>query len=101
MKTMPDETPTLCAGIPPKILDGLRNYGLHHREPGSFLSAVLANDLIRAVCGADPESLAAIRQIALYVYNALPSQSWGSTQKFVAWLYPPMSPEEMLNDPRR
>jgi hypothetical protein len=30
--------------------------------------------------------LAAIRQIVLYVYNALPSPCWGSQEKVEAWL---------------
>ena len=83
---LPDETDSLIAGIPLPILEGLREYGLHHVSPGGFLHAVLCNNLHEAVCRADVESLAAIRQIVLYVYNAMPSPCWGSPENVEAWL---------------
>lgn len=83
---LPDETDSLIAGIPLPILAGLREYGLHHVPVGGFLHAVLCNNLHEAVCRADVGSLAAIRQIVLYVYNAMPSASRGSREKVEAWL---------------
>lgn len=83
---LPDEDDSLIAGIPLPILDGLRQYGLHHVPVGGFLKAVLCNNLHEAVCRADVGSLAAIRQIVLYVYNVMPSACWGSREKVEAWL---------------
>jgi hypothetical protein len=83
---LPDENDSLIAGIPLPILEGLREYGLHHAPVGGFLHAVLCNNLVEAVCRADEGGLAAIRQIVLYVYNAMPSTCWGSREKVAAWL---------------
>ena len=83
---LPDETDSMIAGIPLPILEGLREYGLHHVPAGGFLHAVLCNNLHEAVCRADVDSLAAIRQIVLYVYNVMPSPCWGSQEKVQAWL---------------
>lgn len=81
-----EETDSLIAGIPLPILEDLRNYGLHHVPVSGFLHAVLCNNLHEAVCRADVDSLAAIRQIVLYVYNAMPSPCWGSPEMVEAWL---------------
>src|ERR1700722_14668230 len=83
---LPDENDSLIAGIPLPILKGLREYGLHHVPTSEFLRAVLCNNLQEAVCQADIDSLAAIRQIVLYVYNAMPSPCWGCPEKVEAWL---------------
>ena len=83
---LPEENDSLIAGIPLPILEGLRKYGLHHLPVGGFLYAVLCNNLHQAVCRADVGSLAEIRQIVLYVYNAMPSPCWGSPEKVEAWL---------------
>lgn len=83
---LPDEEPGMCSGIPPLILRGLRNYGLHHIRTGSFLQAVLENNLIETLCRGDSGSNEALPHIVNYVYNALPSQSWGSKEKVEAWI---------------
>lgn len=53
---------------------------------GAFLQAVLENDLQGAIGRADPESLAGIKGIVAYVYNALPDKCWGSKENVAAWL---------------
>lgn len=49
-------------------------------EPGSFLMAVLTNDLVGAVGRADVENIKRIPEIVRYVYNHLPSGCWGSNE---------------------
>lgn len=44
--------------IPQRMRDSLRRYFLHGIRPGSFLTAVVENDLFGAVRHADPENLA-------------------------------------------
>ena len=83
---LPDETQSMLVGMPPRILEGLRRYAIHHQEVGSFLRAVLENNLTEAVCRADPESLAALRIIVIYVYNCLPASCHGSPEAVKAWL---------------
>jgi hypothetical protein len=83
---LPDETPELAAAVPTHLLPGLRAYGTSRVEPGRFLRAVLENDLQGAIARADPESLAAMRGICQYVFNALPGLCWGSKEKVAAWL---------------
>lgn len=83
---LPDETESLVAGVPPHLLEGLRGYAVDHRPVGGFLTAVLENDLMRAVVTADVDSLACLLGIVHYVYNALPSGCHGSPEKVKAWL---------------
>jgi hypothetical protein len=56
--------------------------------PGSFLSAVICNDL-REACGrADMLSRVQLFDLVVWFYNYAPSNSWGSPEKFEAWLRP-------------
>jgi hypothetical protein len=83
---LPDETPSLVAGVPPHLISGLREYALHGEPVGLFLTAVLSNNLAVAVGRADDESLAELRGIVSYVYNAMPSRCWGSPERVKAWM---------------
>ena len=53
---------------------------------GSFLTAVMENNLARAIASADLENRRDIVEIVLYVYNNIPSIAWGSPEKVEAWL---------------
>ena len=46
--------------------------------PGSFLSAVLCNDLFGAINRADYENLKMIPAIVQFIYNRVPSECWGN-----------------------
>lgn len=73
--------------IPEHLREGLLGYFVHHEATGGFLMAVLSNDLMRAVCNADAESRAALRDICLWVYNdAEPGGASGSPEKVRAHL---------------
>lgn len=71
--------------VSPVIIDSLKMYIDHGIMPGSFLAAVLTNDLFGAMGFADSYNRATIFQITSYIYNNLPSDSWGSVEKVSAF----------------
>lgn len=57
----------------------------HASMPGSFLSAVLSNDLMEALSRADIENARSLPQYATYLFNYAPWDCYGSPEKFKAW----------------
>jgi hypothetical protein len=53
--------------------------------PGSFLLAVLENDLVESLGRADSYNRATLFQICQYVYHCLPTEAWGSPEKVQKW----------------
>ena len=80
--------PFLVRGIelPAKVRTCLDYYALTGQISSGFLAAVLCNDLSKAVSFADSSNLAALPAIVGYVYNELPSDSWGNEAKVCAWI---------------
>lgn len=74
------------AGLPESLRDGMRCYIEDHRETGSFLRAVLSNDLRGACERADDGNQRALFDIVAWVYNEAPSTCWGSPTAVAAWL---------------
>jgi hypothetical protein len=72
--------------IPEYTMNALNLYVEHGIVPGSFLCAVLENNLVRAVGRADRENLAALPDIVKYIYNELPSTCWGSPARVNEYL---------------
>jgi hypothetical protein len=72
--------------IPEHLKESLHGYARYKVPTGGFLRAVLANDLVGAFSKGDKESLAALKDIASYVYNELPSDCWGSYKIVNEWL---------------
>lgn len=66
--------------------ESLIRYRDHGIEPGGFLSAVLENDLMGALGRADSYNRATIFQITQFVYNDMPSISWGSRKIVKSYL---------------
>lgn len=73
--------------IPDKTLQSLRAYiaGQHPYPFGSFVTAVLANDLVGAIGQADEENRMIILDYAMFLYNEMPWRTgnperdfWGS-----------------------
>ena len=70
----------------PAIAEALDRWGSgEHPFVGDFLRAVLENDLAGAVSRADPENLAALKDIVTYVHTELPALSHGSPADCTAW----------------
>lgn len=74
-----------AVGVPEGLVDGLCLYVVHGIIPGSFLTAVLSNDLMEAFARADLTSRAGMFQIVSFLYNECPSASWGSKEKLLEW----------------
>jgi hypothetical protein len=55
-------------------------------EPGSFMMAVLTNDLYGAVCRADTVNKQHLPEIIKFVLNELPPGSYGSVANVRLWL---------------
>jgi hypothetical protein len=53
--------------------------------PGSFLSAIITNDLKGAVGAADNKNIRLIPEYVFYFYNYCPSSCWGSPEKASEW----------------
>lgn len=71
--------------IPERIKQAIDNHVFVGRPCGSFITAVLENDLRGAMGHADPESLAALPSIVSYCYNNIPGHCWGSKEVVKAW----------------
>lgn len=73
-------------GIPEACADGLALYIAAKIAPGSFVTAVLENDL-REACGrADSQNRHLLFNYMSFLYNDAPSNCWGSRQKVSEWL---------------
>lgn len=71
--------------LPVHMQEGAIGYVLHGYHPGSFLSAVLRNDLISAAENADEQNKHALYEWAVFVYNAVPVAARGSREAIENW----------------
>ena len=69
-----------------QMMDSIRNYIDRKIPAGSFLSAVICNDLVSAVSNADDENIKNIPAFASYFYQYAPTSCWGSLEKMKIWL---------------
>jgi len=63
------------------LYGALERYYNHGIMPGSFLTSFLENDLCGAFGRADIINSANLKNIVGYIYNHMPSNSWGSREK--------------------
>jgi hypothetical protein len=73
-------------GISEHMMGAIRRYIDDRIPPGSFLEAVICNDLQNAVGCADDTNLHNLPAFVGYFYNEAPSTCWGSREKYEAWL---------------
>jgi hypothetical protein len=71
--------------LPQHMREGAVGYVLYGWEPGSFLQAVLRNDLIDAAANADDVNKYALHMWAVFVYNAVPAAARGSADAIRLW----------------
>jgi len=64
----------------------MRRYLEEGVPPGSFLSAVLANNLVQAFARADETNRAAMFRFAMFLHNEAPLDAWGSEQAVRDWV---------------
>lgn len=72
--------------VPLETADQIVHYIHNGVQPGSFVRAVLENDLITAVRKGDIENRAALSRIVEYLYNTCPRGAWMSEAQVEAWL---------------
>lgn len=71
--------------IPGHMRQGIKDYILHGYPPGGFLTALLRNDFMSAAGKADSENAAALIGWARFLYNHVPSGSYGSPEAVERW----------------
>ena len=69
-----------------QMMGAIERYIEHGMEPGSFLTAVICNDLFGACGRADAENLRNIPAFVAYFYNEVPSSCFGSPERMKAWM---------------
>jgi hypothetical protein len=72
--------------IPSYMREGLRLYVANGCPPGSFLRAVLENDLMRALGQADDTNMANLPAYGNFLYNHVPVACYGSPEKVREWI---------------
>lgn len=72
--------------IPPHTKEALDRYAKDKIPTGSFLYAVLTNNLFEAVRRADIYNIGGLPVIVSYIYNELPSACRGSKEIVERWL---------------
>jgi hypothetical protein len=65
----------------PDTFQTLERYYLKGYDPGSYMLAVLTNDLFGAMGAGDSESLFELNHLCTYIYSYLPASAWGSKEK--------------------
>lgn len=74
------------AYIPKHMTGAVKQYIEDGIPPGSFLTAVICNDLKEAVGRADHINIQALPNIVSWFYINAPRECWGSPEKFEAWI---------------
>ena len=72
--------------IPDYMRGGIERYINDHIRPGSFLTAIISNDLKEAIFCADDFNLNNLPAYVAYFYNETDSRCWGSKEKMEAWI---------------
>lgn len=73
-------------GIPEHMIGGLVRYIVHGIPPGSFLTAVLSNDLMEALGRADDVNRYCLHRYGQFLYSVAPSGCFRSPEAFDAWV---------------
>ena len=81
----PDFRKDLADKVPEHLRDGLARYVIHGIVPGSFLCAVLGNDLHGAIRYGDDDSLAGIKSIITFLWNSTPAACFGTAARVDEW----------------
>ena len=72
--------------LPAHMRASAQEYVEHGYLSGSFLTAVLENNLVEALGQADGINREMIFQWGLWLYSNCPAPAWGSKEKVAAWI---------------
>jgi hypothetical protein len=75
--------------VPAHLHEGLLRYVQDGILPGSFLQAVLCNDLREAVSRADPFAFVGLPALITFLEYHAPIPAWGSRRRVLAWTTTP------------
>ena len=82
---MSAEYATMIHLIPDYMQAGMLRWIEHGIPPGSFLEAVIKNDLMHAFEKADSTNEHCMRDYVIFLYNYAPSDCFGSKEAYGAW----------------
>lgn len=71
--------------VPDHTREALENYLIRGYPPGSFLKAVLCNDLVGATGRADATNLQHLKSIVTWIVNNVPINAWQSEERVYNW----------------
>lgn len=74
------------SGLPESLQDGMRLYIEDRIPTGSFMLAVLSNDLLTACERADDVNRYRLFDIVDWLYNEAPRECWRSPEAVKTWL---------------
>jgi hypothetical protein len=86
MKTMSWSETVDWGQIPERMRGGIVRYVENGIKPGSFLYAVICNDLMLAVGKADYENIRLLPAYARLLYQYFPPGSHGSAERAKLWM---------------
>ena len=72
--------------LPAHMRQGTKNYIENGVLPGSFLQAVICNDLFGAIRKADDINIQRLEDWLLFFYSDAPDGCYGSKEKMIAWI---------------
>ena len=73
--------------VPREYFEPISNYLVYGFEPGSFFTALLANDFFRAMQHSHPaNSVPKLKHLTGWIESAVPFEAFGSYQKVTDWL---------------
>lgn len=72
--------------VPDHMWGGVSRYFLQGIPGGSFMTALLSNNLMEAFACADDENAANMRRWCQFLYNHAPVGSYGSPERVGNWL---------------
>jgi Txe/YoeB family toxin of Txe-Axe toxin-antitoxin module len=73
--------------VPREYFEPISNYLVYGFEPGSFFTALLANDFFRAMQHSHPgNSIPELKHLTSWIESAAPFEAFGSYQKVTNWL---------------
>jgi hypothetical protein len=84
--------------VPRDYFEPLYNYLVHGFEPGSFWTAVLANDFMRAVqCSHPSNTIEALKHCVGWIQDSFPRESYGNIYMVEDWIqYDPSYRRQLL-----
>ena len=74
--------------VPKEYADPIFNYFVHGFQPGSFFTALLANDFVGAMCRSHPaNTVEGLKMLCVWLQNSgMKTQAWGDYDTVDRWL---------------